>query len=277
MINLGNLFALREVWQLLKGIVPDSTKDEPLTQQKPSNLIPSYDDEAIAAALDTALYTLKGVEGAAYLGWIEQVRAELLPHQRERWRKVYGNIVLTERHENRVCSEKTNRVEASAKGPARDESSKEYKREAKDYEYTLEDPRLQHLVVVAEMVRDHGVAKAKRYLLESDFVLEKSLFEQGKGELGSLKDSGMEKLSRASYSLFLGKEYEEICAWNAGAPFEEVEKLLKEALVAKTARRKRRLEVAKKTRIFHARPFALSLLVLATIVMILATAYLELY
>ena len=280
-MDVTTFLGIKELVEAARRFIPHGgKKDAPPEQQMPADFLPSYDDEAICAALDAKL--VKGLDekelnGREVLKYIQEIRAKLEPHQRKRWRNIFGTIKLTDQYEDVLSSRKHTKVEASAKGPAKEEVTEEYHRQQKFYAYTLEDPRLLHLILVAEIARDQGVDNAVKYLTDSDFALKKSLFEEVGEELESWKRAIGEQLSRASYQVFLGDEYEKICASNAEAPFEKVEKLLNRALVAKTARRKRRLEVAKKTRIFHARPLALSLLVLTTIVMILVTAYLEMY
>lgn len=270
MIDMGNAFAFKEIWNAIRGIIPHGAKETPLEQQMAGGLLPSYDDEAICAALDATLVSLKG---QAYLDKIIEVRAALQPHQRERWRKVFGNINLTERHENAISSKKSTKVEASAKGPAREDSTEEYQRRQRDYEYTLEDPRLEHLILVSEMARDHGVDRAVTYLITSDFALEKSLAEK----FDALKKMGGEKLTRGAYSLFLGDEYERICEQNPGKPVDELEKIFESALVAKTAREERTLEKARKDRILHARPVMLGITIALTAVMIATIGFIQFF
>ncbi len=272
MVNLGNAFALKEIWGAIQGFIPHGSKETPLDQQMPSDLIPSYDDEAISAALDATLAKEKGLE---YLDRIKAVRAKLQPHQRDRWRKVYGTIKLTERHENATSSRKHTKVEASAKGPAREDSAEEYQRRQRDYEYTLEDPRLQHLVLVSEMARDQGVDEAVTYLIISDFALEKSIVEQAKEKIGALKKAGEEKLTCGAYSLFLGDEYDRIREQNQGKPMDELEKILSAALVTKTAREKQELAQAKRDRILHAKPKALIGAIVVITVMIVIIGLLQ--
>lgn len=272
MVNIGNAFALKEIWNGIRGFIPHGSKEAPLEQQMASGLIPSYDDEAISAALDAALVHEKGSE---YLDHIKAVRAELQPHQRDRWRKVYGNIKLTERHENALSSKKSTKVETSAKGPGREDSTEEYQRRQRDYEYTPEDPRLQHLVLVSEMARDQGVDMAIKYLITSDFALEKSLTQQATEKFESLKKSGGEKLTRGAYSLFLGDEYDQICEQNQGKPMEELEKILSAALVAKTARDQRELVHAKKNRLLHAKPVVLFFVIALTATMIVGIGLIQ--
>lgn len=263
MIEVGKVFALRELWNAAREFFPHGPRETPLKQQMPSNLLPTYDDEAITAALDAALAKEKGPE---YLARIKEVRAKLQPHQRERWRKIFGTIELTERHENVISSRKHTKTEASAKGPAREESIEEHARWQRDYEYTLEDPRLQHLILVSEIARDQGVDKAVEYLMVSDFALEKSFTEKAE----EFTKSASEKLALASYSFFLGDEYDKICEQHQGKPMEELKKILSETLVAKTARDRRELVRAKQERILHARPGKLLIAVGVLVVLIAA-------
>lgn len=271
-ISLGNMYALKELWGAIRGFIPHGAKEAPLEQQMASGFLPSFDDEAICAALDAALVHHKGPE---YLARIKEVRIELKPHQRERWRKVYGTIQLTERHKDVLSSRKHSKIEASSKGPAREDSVEEYQRLQRDYEYTLEDPRLQHMIIVSEMARDQGVDKAREYLINSDFALEKSIAEQAKEKLEELKKTGGEKLTRGAYSLFLGDEYDRICTQNMGKSMDELEKILSAALVAKTAREKHALAQAKRDRILHARPVVLGIIVGLTAVMIAAMSLVQ--
>lgn len=273
MVNLSNAFAIKEIWNAVRGLIPSSAKEVPLEQQMASGLIPSYDDEAISAALDAALVQHKGQE---YLDRIKEVRAILKPHQRERWRKVYGSIKLTERHEDTLSSRKHTKVEVSTKEGAREDTTEEYQRRQRDYEYTLEDPRLQHLIIVAEMTRDHDAETAKAYLINSDFALEKSIAEQAKEKLDELKTSAGKKLTAASYSFFLGSDgYDEVANRTTGRPQEEIEKALSAALVAKTTREQRELDQAKKDRILHARPKYLGIIIVLTVVMIAAISLIQ--
>jgi hypothetical protein len=272
-VSLGNMYAVKEIWNAVRGLIPSSAKEVPLEQQMASGLIPSYDDEAISAALDAALVQHKG---PTYLTWIKAVRAILKPHQRERWRKVYGTIKLTERHEDVLSSKKHTKVEASAKGAAREDTTEEYQRRQRDYEYTKDDPRLQHLIIVAEMVRDHSAEAAKVYLISSDFALEKSLAEQTKEKLDELKTAAGKKLTAASYSLFLGSDrYDEVVNRNTGKPQEVLEKDLSDALVSKTARDRRELKQAKRDRILHAKPKALGIIIGLMAAMIAAMSLIQ--
>lgn len=274
MVSMGNVFAFKELWSAIRGFIPHGAKEAPLEQQMAGGLLPSFDDEAISAALDAALVQHKSRE---YLDRIKEVRLALKPHQRERWRKVYGSIKLTERHEDVLSSRKQVKVEAGAKGPARDDTTEEYQRRQRDYEYTLEDPRLQHLIIVSEMARDHGVDTARKYLVNSDFALERSLAEQAKEKLEELKKVGSEKLVNGSYMLFLGNEYDAIRerADREGWSREEFETALKNAIISKTAREKRELAQAKRDRILHARPKALGIIIGLTVVMIAAISLIQ--
>lgn len=272
-ISLGNMYAVKELWGAIRGLIPSQGKEVPLEQQVASGLIPSYDDEAISAALDAALNELKG---DVYLRQIKELRATLKPHQRDRWRKVYGTIKLTERHEDALSSRKHTKVEASAKGAAREDSTEEYQRRQRDYEYTLEDPRLQHLILVANMALEHDLSFAKQYLIDSDFALEKSLAEQTKEKLDELRTAAGKKLTAASYSLFLGSdEYDKVLKRNAGKTQEEIEKALSDALVAKTARERRELDKARQDRILHARPTALGITIGLIAMMIAAISLIQ--
>jgi hypothetical protein len=275
MMNLGSVFAVKELWGAIRELIPNSHK-EPLEQQMAGGFLPTFDDEAISAALDAALVEYKGKE---HLDKLKQVRMVLKPHQRDRWRKVYGTIKLTERHEDVVCSEKKTTVEASTRGPAREDIAKEYQRLQRDYEYTLEDQRLQHLILVSEMARDEGVDKAKEYLITSDFAFEKSLTEQAKEKFDELKKAGGEKVVDGSYMLFLGREYTAIHERRnqEGLSREEFEVALKNALVFKTASERRKLEVAKKERVFHAKPGALVIVIVLTAVMIAAIGLIQFF
>lgn len=272
MIDVAKIYAIKEFFGALRGVIPHMGKEDPLEQQVPSGLLPGYDDDAVMAALDATLVKERGQE---YLNRITAVRAKLEPHQRSRWRKVYTTIKLTERHEDVLCSRKRTKVEASPKGPAREDSTEEYQRLQRDYEYTLEDPRLQHLILVSEMVRDQGVEAAVEYLIASDFALEKSVTQQATEKLSELKKAGGEKLRRGAYRLFLGDEYEKIFEQNPGKPMEELEKIFESALVAKTAREEEALEQARRDRILHARPLMLGITIAMAAVMIAAIGLIQ--
>lgn len=183
--------------------------EEPLKQQTTSVLNPR-NDEAIQLAIDAALTKVPG--GLAHLHNVQAVRVVLEPHQREDWRKNIGTLLLTERFEHVLASETItrgnaggqNQSQAAAGQPPRGQEKieRKFERRPLDYEWTAQDPRVQHLVLVSKVVSSEttlkkGVAKARAYLLSAGLIAEQSPTE--KAAASAKKGEGM--VASAIYSL----------------------------------------------------------------------------
>lgn len=180
--------------------------EAPLTQQM-TTVLPSLNDEAIQAALDSILTPDQ-------LKMVQMVRDILEPHQLSRWRKTIGTLELTEKFEHVVVSEKTTR--SGRDDRAREETTRTFDRRKRDYEYTRDDPRVQHLRLVASIVKGSSqngtkknAIKAKAYLLGAGMILEKSPATKVKEQL----DEAREKVSDLAYhgavKMALGRRYKE--------------------------------------------------------------------
>lgn len=192
----------------LKKKVAETT--EALTQQAPG-IVPGYDDEAIQIGLDAALGKLYS---RLYVLAIAAVRNSLQDFQKKQWRMALTKLILTERHERVETSRKTTRQEASPRGPAREETLSEWARVPLDYEYTVKDPRIMHLKMIAEMAgvphTEAGIAAAKAYLLSSGYVTEKSVSQKLAEETAAAWEKGASGTYRLALSLQLGDVYDDI-------------------------------------------------------------------
>jgi hypothetical protein len=258
----ANAFAL---WEAVKGIshlFSGSGKEEPLTQQTASAIIPSLNDEAIQAALDTTLHNID----PEHLQRVQKVRTALESHQRNRWRKVITTLELTERFEAFTVSEKTAKTQGNGdsgsidpqaqsqrkrtqeKKAAREETTRTFDRRKRDYEYTAEDPRVQHFVFISKLVASEqqeadGINKAKAYLLSAGLILEKSI----EGQVAEKASQAATAATSATYhglaKVILGDEYEQISASTHDAA--ERDQLLSEALKRKSEAKKQKLAAIK--------------------------------
>ncbi len=161
--------------------------DEPLKQQTTSLLKPR-NDEAIQFAVDAALRKLPG--GEQHVANVQAVRAALEQHQQTDWRKNIGSLELTERFEHVMATETITRGgrgnQQQAAGAAaqpgqggQEQIKRTFERRPLDYEYTKDDPRVQHLVLVSKIVSGEatpelGVAKATKYLLSAGLIVKQS-------------------------------------------------------------------------------------------------------
>lgn len=213
---LGALGGLGDVGGLIRLLFDPFKKKAdaevaPLTQQLGSSLLPSKNDEAIQIGLDAAvakIYTPK------HIASLTAVRGTLKEFQNKQWREALTKLILTERHERVETSRKTTRVEASQKGPARDDTTSEWARVPLDYEYTAKDPRIMHLKMIAEMAgiphNPDGVAAAVAYLLSSGYITEKSATEKATEATSNAWEKGVNGVYLFALSVQLGKVYDDI-------------------------------------------------------------------
>lgn len=217
------------IWEALKGLQgvfgnshTGSSGAISLEQQVTSTLLPSRDDEAIQAAIDA---TLHGID-EAHLMRVQQVRAVLAPHQRTDWRKNLGSIKLTERFEQVTISEIVTETAPGSdveKDPAamplrrrggqqRKETKRTFDRRPRDYEWTAEDPRVRHLILVSNLVESEntakkGIKKAKEYLLTAGLISEKSVTEIATEKASKAKEIGLDAVYTTVASAQLGNNF----------------------------------------------------------------------
>lgn len=254
------------LWETIKGIshmLGGGTPEAPLVQQTADAVIPSFADEAIQAALDAALYEIS----SDHLERIRKVRDSLEPHQQTRWRKAIGTLELTEKFETFTVSEKTttsgdknnqdqqqgqavkDQRKRNEKG-ARKETTRTFDRRKRDYEYTKEDPRVQHLILVSNLVGSvpdeaAGIAKAKAYLFSAGMIVEKSLQSQVTEKVSQAKEAALDTVYHGAISIALGDKYDRICKLTHGA---RRDKLLSRAIELKSDAKKRELEALRAER-----------------------------
>lgn len=277
MVDIKAAMAGMEAFRAVRGAFGggETTKIE---QQTSQDLVPSLDDEAIQASLDAALEKL--YLNDKYLAEIRKVRAALEPHQLERWRKVIGKITLTEKFANVVVSEKTTEpvgtVSAtddqdgqnalsmrkrqgsdqednqnarnqrqSARRPQAKTSEVHYKRERIDYELTVDDPRIVHLVLVAKIVKNGGVEAAKKYLLGDDkdgkggfLIHDKSVPQRVLDAAKQAQEKALSGTYHVIASIQLGDKYDTIKAMPEG---EAKDRALAETLTDKRQDKKAEL------------------------------------
>lgn len=191
-------------------------KEEPLTQQVTSSILPTRDDEAILIALDAAVSKLS--DGLNHLARIQQVREKLEPHQQTDWRKNLGSLKMTERFEQAMASETV--TESNRGGPDADDqgqpqrrragghnqqrrTERKFERRPIDYEWTDKDPRVQHLLLISSIaVTPNGVEKAQQYLLSAGFIKKQSASQQA----AAAAEQGARKTTDLLYSLAAGDE-----------------------------------------------------------------------
>ncbi len=177
---------------------PAAKIEDPLKQQVASVNPLARDDKAILIAVDTALAQLSG--GADHLASVIQVRVALKGHQRTDWRKNLTSLTLTERFkEVRVWRTITKfeqlgdplqqpaaaqpRRRGNQQGgqqdplPGTEKTEHKFERLPLDYEWTADDPRVKHLILVSELVKSQAVAGAIAYLISAGFIQEKSVDE----------------------------------------------------------------------------------------------------
>ena len=174
-------------WDALKAVRDMKTGDKPAQQTVEGDIIPNLKDEAILLAVDQAVSKLTvltkplKVDGGLVMKKIIALRSKRLkPHQNDRWRKIIATLTLTEHFEKFATSIVTKSPVAGAQAPKEGDSVvvpfkagedrkqaqqgqqkknaglheiiRSYQRMQKDYEYTPEDPRVAHLVMVAGLI-----------------------------------------------------------------------------------------------------------------------------
>lgn len=218
-------------------------KDIPLTQQVASMLDP-LSDEATLLPADAAIRAIKGADADRYINALAAINASLVPHQREQWRKVVAKHQLTERFEQVLVSRKTTRSAGGQDDQGqpdpqahnnnrrrggnqpREETLEQFDRRQRDYEWTPDDPRVQHYVLVADLYlgakasvagtaeekERAALAVARNYLLAKNYIAEKSLTEIGLEKADKTKESAVDGVYAGILSLQLGETYAEIDA-----------------------------------------------------------------
>lgn len=262
-------------------------KEEKLEQQTIHPWLPSLDDEAILAALDAKVDELH--PGSVRL--LTLVRKAVTPQERERWRKIVASIKLTERHESFTVNEKASRKEYAPNDPqvmsqrrrgqsqqssalrVEENSDKTFERKSRDYEYTAEDPRIQHYIYVAGLVKSEipqaktgkkisaarikrgeemGVAKAVEYL-RTDFFVDQAIFQEFLKDANAFAKNTLNGAGHIVYRLHLGDEYERIMT--SAKSDERKLVMLTEALRKKTKRVRDEIAANKKgLRCFFSNP-----------------------
>lgn len=216
-----------EALKSLKGIFGSDSGSGAiaLQQQTASTLFPTRDDEAIQFALDAALAEQK--DGPEHLTRVQQVRESLESHQRTDWRKSLTSLKMTERFEQVVITETTTQQTtgpeavpvptggiAPRRRGAQTKVERKFDRRPRDYEWTPEDPRIKHLVLVSNLVAKGGVEPAKAYLLAAGLIKEKSVTQQGSEAFSSAKETVADTAYHfvAARQLGAGAEYRRIMA-----------------------------------------------------------------
>ncbi len=196
--------------------------DEGLTQQV-ATMLDRRSDEAILMAVDAALAQMSG--GAEHLRRVQLVRVALAPHQQTDWRMNLTTIAMTERFENYVSERITELGNESAQAESLDQRRRNNKprrpvvrekfdRRKIDYEWTPQDPRVQHLILVstivsAESEETAGVELAKKYLLSAGFIQAKSAAEKA----GDATEKSTQAIARALYRSVAGQAAREGLIW----------------------------------------------------------------
>lgn len=174
--------AASAAWEAFKA-VRDFRGGDKLTQQTAGGVMPTLEDEAILLAVDQAVSQLTAdgplkVDGKKVMKKIAALRSKRLKsHQRDRWRKIVATLILTEHFEKFETSVVT-KMPASGTGVPKEgdqvnvpfgpggrrqqqnntkktglhEIIRSFQRVHKDYEYTYEDPRVGHLVMIAGLI-----------------------------------------------------------------------------------------------------------------------------
>lgn len=223
--------AVWEALRSLRGLFSSGSADISISQQQASALLPSRDDEAIQLALDAAL--MDQTNGPVHLARIQRLRQVLEPHQRTDWRVNIGSLKMTERFEQVMISEIITRTQPGdqddpsdpanqvlgqrRRGTARkgqERIEKKFDRRQRDYEWTAEDPRIRHLVLVSTLIensgRQSGVAKAKAYLLTAGLIKEKSTTQQAGEKVAAAWEATNKSVFHGVASLQLGDEYDAV-------------------------------------------------------------------
>lgn len=257
------------IFEIFRMFGKNMTKEERLEQQKSHPWFPTLDDEAVLAALDAKVEELS----PGSVRFLTLVRQALTPQERERWRKIIASIDLTEKHIDFMTRHKVNRRTYEDDDDRQPDQSqrrrqnrsgrhlkeelneeKDFERKKRDYEYTREDPRIEHYLYVAGIVRseippaqtgkkisaarirkgeERGVAKATEYL-KTDFFVDEQLWEKFLKDANAFAKNTLNAAGHIVYRLHLGSEYERIMG--STEPDERKLILLTEALRKKTKR-----------------------------------------
>lgn len=250
------------IWEALKGLtsllgVGGGTATEKPLHQQMTDALPSLKDEAIQIALDNCL-------SIEQLRNIAKVRSVLEPHQRARWRETIGTLQLTEKFQKFLASEKITDYRddqqqgtAQPKGKGKNNILKEvvrtFNRHSHDYEFTLKDPRVKHLVLIADLVDDAEIGNdeesrlewIKEHLLHAGLIREKSVAQEVKDEatkaIKDITSTVSNTLHSAAAQLVIGTSAYD--ALEASHPDENTRALaLAQAITAKYAAEMERLQ-----------------------------------
>jgi hypothetical protein len=216
-----------------------------------------------------------------YLASIKAVRAALERHQEDRWRVIVVNMTQTEKFEvfsPEVVTEEfdTGQKQTVSRDPnahgqrrRQDQTNAEKQkpdngksglkrrqaifseRVRRDYEFTEDDTRVQHLIFVAELAgvphTEAGVAEAKAFLLGSYFDAH-STSEKVKKSIGAAKDGAIGAAYRGITALQLGAAYDRIAKRDLGQvnPEDRREILFQKAYKAKAKKTEAKIREHKK-------------------------------
>ena len=211
---------------ILGKIFGDKSKKTPGEEPHPRTT--SFSDEALVLQLDNAIIQLYQQEGPQYIYALRLVRQNLEPKELERWRKVLLAMEVPEVTETPVASHKITRkrfpqqvLNQRRRGGTpqpQDTEEDEWKYGdpvKKSAAFTVNDPRIQHLVHVAKLVLGEadvaeGIVVAMNYLEYAIFVEDKVLEDLFKKALAGGKVI-LSSVEHAWLRALLGSEvYDEI-------------------------------------------------------------------
>lgn len=235
--SVGSWMGMWQGIRELRGLFGGAA-ESPLTQQTTSEIIPTLDDEAVRAALLAALYHLPKIgeiEGPERVKLLERLFSSLEMHQVDRFGKILAKIELTEHFEDFIASEtfekygwpsqeadpqdsqdpqaqsmrRRQQQQKGGKGGTSiiEKNQIQRQRVKKDYEYTKDDPRLNVLVTLSDIVHASGVETAKAWLIMNNFIHEQSVAQKLKDGAVKAKDSAVSGIYHAITSLQLGPYY----------------------------------------------------------------------
>lgn len=239
------------VWELLRGLKglfiggDDSPKDS--IKQDVASMFDPTSDEVVLLPADTAIMAAKGLDGKCYLDALRRIFLHLKPHQREQWRRIVAKHHLTEMHEQVVTSRKTTKTGSDAKvqevepegqslrrrdpgkgkgAATREEVNETFDRREVDYEWTAQDPRVKHYLLVIDLYfqakkdsaqqseeekEKEALAAISDYLLARGLITEKSLLQSGEEKLVGVKDAAVDTAYAGMARLIIGTdEYDRI-------------------------------------------------------------------
>lgn len=263
------------VMNSLKAILGDGQKETQLVQQTSESLFGHRNDEAIELALDALLNPLQDLRpysnytGEQCVDALTEIRLKLKPHQRADWRKNYAGHKLTEKFENVLVEEHIERFQDQQQQAGQQQQRRRqpienirrrHDRRQRDYEYTLEDPRIQHLIFVAdkflrETDEKNGFKKAYDYLIGAELIQEKSGLEK----TGGVISAGASEAHHILRAMQLGRSYNATMVRHNLTPAAK-EAHLDQLMREKIDRRKERV------RDFRWRPSFGAIIILITII-----------